>query len=68
MGVALAKAGHPKALREFLSWYASFLRGDGFVPCVVDRDGADRIVEHDSHGQFLWGVREHSARGPAARF
>ena len=58
MGMALAKAGLPEALREFLTWYAKFQREDGFIPCVVDRDGIDWLVEHDSHGQFLWGVRE----------
>ncbi len=58
MGSALAKAGLPLALREFLTWYAEFQRDDGFVPCVVDRDGVDWLVEHDSHGQFLWGIRE----------
>lgn len=58
MGAALAKSGLPHALEEFIRWYASFQREDGFVPCVVDRDGIDWLVEHDSHGQFLWGVRE----------
>ncbi|MBN8456800.1 MAG: discoidin domain-containing protein [Verrucomicrobia bacterium] len=58
MGAALAKAGLPHALREFLLWYAPFQREDGFVPCVVDRDGIDWLVEHDSHGQLIWGVRE----------
>lgn len=58
MGAALAKAGQPHALDEFIRWYAQFQREDGFVPCVVDRDGIDWLVEHDSHGQFLWGVRE----------
>jgi hypothetical protein len=58
MGAALAKAGLPEALHEFLTWYARFQRDDGFVPCVVDRDGVDWLVEHDSHGQFLWGIRE----------
>lgn len=58
MGAALAKAGLPSSLREFLTWYAEFQRDDGFIPCVVDRDGVDWLVEHDSHGQFLWGVRE----------
>lgn len=58
MGAALGKAGLPKALREFLTWYAQFQRDDGFVPCVVDRDGVDWLVEHDSHGQFIWGIRE----------
>ena len=58
MGAALAKANIPLPLQEFLQWYAPFQRADGFVPCVVDRDGIDWIVEHDSHGQLLWGVRE----------
>ena len=58
MGAALGKAGLPKALREFLTWYAQFQRDASFVPCVVDRDGVDWLVEHDSHGQFIWGFRE----------
>jgi hypothetical protein len=58
MGAALAKAGLPDALRVFLRWYAGFQRKDGFIPCVVDRDGVDWLVEHDSHGQFLWGLAE----------
>jgi F5/8 type C domain len=67
MGAALAKVGQPKALKEFITWYAGFQRDDGFVPCVVDRDGVDWLVEHDSHGQFLWGVGEVS-RGGDKRF
>lgn len=58
MGAALAKAGRPAPLREFIEWYVGFLRDDGFVPCIVDLDGIDWLVEHDSHGQFLWGIRE----------
>ena len=68
MGAALAKAGLPAALREFLTWYAQFQREDGFVPCVVDRDGVDWLVEHDSHGQFLWGIREVIREGGDRRF
>ena len=68
MGAALAKAGLPVALREFLTWYAPFQREDGFIPCVVDRDGVDWLVEHDSHGQFLWGVREVYREGGDRNF
>ena len=68
MGTALAKAGLPFALREFLTWYAQFQRDDGFVPCVVDRDGVDWLVEHDSHGQFLWGIREVFREGCDRKF
>jgi hypothetical protein len=58
MGAAMAKAGSPQVLREFVDWYAEFQRADGFVPCVVDRDGIDWLVEHDSHGQWIWGICE----------
>ncbi|TAG08437.1 MAG: hypothetical protein EAZ42_10550 [Verrucomicrobia bacterium] len=58
MGAALAKAGLPEALREFVAWYAAFQRDDGYVPSVVDRDGVDDLVEHDSHGQLCWGIAE----------
>ncbi len=68
MGAALAKSGLPEPLRDFLTWYAPFQRDDGFVPCVVDRDGIDRLVEHDSHGQFLWGIREVMRVGAGSRF
>ncbi len=58
MGAAMAKANRPDVLREFLLWYAQFQREDGYIPSVVDRDGVDPLVEHDSHGQFIWGVCE----------
>lgn len=58
MGAALAKIHRPEPLHEFIRWYANFQREDGYIPAVVDRDGVDPIVEHDSHGQFLWGVCE----------
>lgn len=58
MGAALAKCGLPQPFRNFIAWYAQFIGEDGFVPCVVDRDGVDLLVEHDSHGQFLWGACE----------
>jgi len=58
MGAALMKVGVPDALKEFLNFYQPFQRKDGFVPCVVDRDGVDWLVEHDSHGQLIWGVHE----------
>lgn len=58
MGAALTKAGLSEPLCDFLDWYKKFQRKDGFIPCVVDRDGVDWLVEHDSHGQFIWGVRE----------
>ena len=58
MGAAMAKANQPEVLREFILWYAQFQREDGYIPSVVDRDGVDALIEHDSHGQFIWGVCE----------
>jgi hypothetical protein len=58
MGTAMAKANRPQVLRDFLLWYVQFQREDGYVPCVVDRDGVDWLVENDSHGQFIWGICE----------
>jgi hypothetical protein len=58
MGAALLRIGDKKALAEFVQWYAPYQREDGFVPCCVDRNGPDWLVEHDSHGQLIYGVME----------
>ena len=51
MSAALLRMGHAGEVLEFIRWYAPHQRGDGFVPCCVDRDGVDWLVEHDSHGR-----------------
>lgn len=53
MSAALLRMGHTQEVREFIRWYAPYQRADGFVPCCVDREGADWLVEHDSHGELL---------------
>ena len=53
MSAALLRMGHAQEVREFIRWYAPFQRADGFVPCCVDREGVDWLVEHDSHGELL---------------
>ncbi len=58
MGAALLRVGCTDAMREFIRWYAPYQRDDGFVPCCVDRDGPDWLVEHDSHGQLVYAVME----------
>jgi len=58
MGAALLRIGDQRALPEFIRWFAPFQRRDGFVPCCVDRTGPDWLVEHDSHGQLIYGVME----------
>lgn len=58
MGAALLRVGCRDAMRDFIRWYAPYQRDDGFVPCCVDRDGPDWLVEHDSHGQLVYAVME----------
>lgn len=58
MGGALARAGAAHAYFDFIRWYAPFLRDDGFVPCCVDENGADWLIEYDSQGQWLHGIAE----------
>lgn len=58
MGAALLRNGDLRALPDFIRWYAPHQRKDGFVPCCVDRTGPDWLVEHDSHGQLIYGVAE----------
>jgi hypothetical protein len=62
MSAALLRGGWPGAgslVRGFITWYARFVRSDGFVPCCVDSEGPDLLVEHDSHGQFLALVTDY---------
>ena len=53
MSAALLRMGCWEEVREFIDWYAPNQREDGFVPCCVDREGVDWLVEHDSHGQLI---------------
>jgi len=53
MSAALLRMGHRAEVREFILWYAPHQRADGFVPCCVDAEGIDWLVEHDSHGELL---------------
>jgi hypothetical protein len=53
MSAALLRMGHFDEVRDFLGWYAPHQRADGFVPCCVDSEGVDWLVEHDSHGELL---------------
>jgi hypothetical protein len=53
MSAALLRMGRTEEVREFIRWYAPHQRADGFVPCCVDSEGIDWLVEHDSHGELL---------------
>jgi hypothetical protein len=53
MSAALLRMGRVQEIREFIRWYAPFQRADGFVPCCVDANGPDWLIEHDSHGELI---------------
>ena len=53
MSAALLRMGRFQEVGEFIRWYCPYQRADGFVPCCVDRQGADWLVEHDSHGELI---------------
>jgi len=53
MSAALLRMRHLAEVRDFILWYAPYQRADGFVPCCVDSEGVDWLVEHDSHGELL---------------
>lgn len=56
---ALLKSGIVKEVKEFIEWYSNYLYEDGKVPCVVDSRGPDPVPENDSHGQFIYLIREY---------
>jgi hypothetical protein len=53
MSAALLRMGCVEEVREFIRWYAPYQRADGFVPCCVDVNGPDWLIEHDSHGELI---------------
>ena len=67
MSAALAAHGTAQEVREFIRWYAPHQRADGFVPCCVDREGTDWLVEHDSHGELIALIADYQSIhvGPA---
>ncbi|HEX3207845.1 MAG TPA: discoidin domain-containing protein [Geminicoccaceae bacterium] len=59
ISAALLRMAHPEQVREFIEWYAPYQLKDGAIPCCVDARGADRAVEHDSHGEWLYLLGEY---------
>ena len=68
MSAALLRMGHAKEVLEFIRWYAPYQRADGFVPCCVDHNGPDWLVEHDSHGQLIAAIADCYRFTTDARF
>jgi hypothetical protein len=59
MASALLRVGRHAEAGEFARWYATYQAPDGNVPCCVDRNGPDWLVEHDSHGELIFAVMEY---------
>lgn len=58
MGAALLHFGRTQEVKDFLKWYEPFVQPDGYVPCIVDKRGADMTRESDSHGEYIFLVAE----------
>lgn len=56
---ALLEFGLTDEVKQFIDWYAGYQFPDGGIPCVVDKRGADPVVENDSHGEFVYAVAEY---------
>jgi hypothetical protein len=56
---ALLKSGIVKEVKDFINWYADHIYENGKVPCVVDIRGPDPVPENDSHGEFIYLVKEY---------
>jgi hypothetical protein len=68
MSAALLRMGHAEEVLEFIRWYAPYQRADGFVPCCVDHNGPDWLVEHDSHGELIVAIADCYRFTADARF
>ncbi len=56
---ALLKSGIVTEVKDFIEWYADHQYENGKVPCVVDSRGPDPVPENDSHGEFIYLIREY---------
>ncbi len=56
---ALLKSGIVKEVKDFIKWYAAHQYENGKVPCVVDARGPDPVPENDSHGEFVYLIKEY---------
>jgi hypothetical protein len=56
---ALLEFGVSAEVRRYLDWYAGYQYPDGAIPCIVEARGADPTPEHDSHGEFIYGILQY---------
>ncbi|WP_246237747.1 hypothetical protein [Caldichromatium japonicum] len=58
MAAALNRFGLVDVSLAFVEWYAGFQDTAGRVPCCVDDQGPDWLVEHDSLGQLIFAIAD----------
>lgn len=58
MSAALLRMGLTAPAIDFVRWYAGLQTPGGDVPCCVDHQGPDGLVEHDSLGELLFAIAE----------
>jgi hypothetical protein len=62
ISTALLQMGIRDEVRRYLDWYAGYQFTNGAIPAVVEEvRGAERVPEHDSHGEFIYAVRDYFA-------
>ncbi len=57
--VALLQTGISAPVRRYIDWYAAYQYPDGMIPAVVESRGPEPTPENDSHGEFLYMIREY---------
>ncbi|HUI10248.1 MAG TPA: discoidin domain-containing protein [Bacteroidota bacterium] len=58
---ALLQMGIDDPVRRYCDWYARYQEPDGKIPAVVEARGPEATPENDSHGEFLYLIREYFA-------
>lgn len=56
---ALLKFGLHEEVKHFIDWYSGYQFENGKIPCVVDKRGGDPTPENDSHGEFIFLIKEY---------
>jgi hypothetical protein len=59
IATALLQLGVKDEVKRYIDWFSRYQRADGFIPCIVDRRGAEAVPENDSHGQYLYMIRQY---------
>lgn len=56
---ALLKNKIVDEVKDFIEWYSANQFENGKVPCVVDRREPDPVPENDSHGEFIYLIKQY---------